>query len=112
VTGRIAGHLEAGYHELSNAKATVKGGNGKLYEHNLESFKELWREVGEKMATKWDVQAWFWRFGNITKESHHPWTGIGKQSMVLLHLLLQGSRETDVSINAHDGSLNHLPFTA
>lgn len=63
ITGRLTGHLESGYHESSNTKATVKGGDGKFWEHNVDSFKELWREVGEETGTRWDVHAWLWRFG-------------------------------------------------
>ncbi|CZR54639.1 uncharacterized protein PAC_04523 [Phialocephala subalpina] len=72
VTGRITGNLNAGYHELANAKATVRGGKGEIWEHNVESFKELWKEVGDETGTRWDCKAWFWRFGNHTGGDDKP----------------------------------------
>jgi SAM-dependent methyltransferase len=72
ITGRVTGNLEGGYHELSNAKATVKGGKGQIWEHNVDTLRKLWREVGEETGTKWDVKAWFWRFGNHTGGEDKP----------------------------------------
>jgi SAM-dependent methyltransferase len=72
ITGRLTGHLEVGYHVASNAKATTKGGDGKIWEHNVDSFKELWREVGDETGTHWDVKAWFWRFGIHTGGKDKP----------------------------------------
>ncbi|KAF8861917.1 hypothetical protein BDZ45DRAFT_799568 [Acephala macrosclerotiorum] len=72
VIGRITGNLNAGYHELTNAKATVKGGKGEIWEHNVESFERLWREVGDETGTRWDCRAWFWRFGNHTGGEGRP----------------------------------------
>jgi len=56
VAGRARGHLEAGYHELSNAKSTTKGGGGNIWEDNDESFKKLWGGVAEETGTIWDVK--------------------------------------------------------
>lgn len=61
VTGRLTGHDRSGYHEPANAKATTKGG-GEIWEHNTESFRELW----EKVEGKWDVRCWMWKFGTHT----------------------------------------------
>ncbi|KUJ12916.1 uncharacterized protein LY89DRAFT_721745 [Mollisia scopiformis] len=72
VTGRLTGNLNAGYHELANAKATVKGGRAEIFEHNVESFKKLWGEVGEETGTRWDCKAWFWRFGIHTGGEDKP----------------------------------------
>lgn len=72
VTGRVTGHLQAGYHELSNAKSTTKGGQAKIWEHDVESFEKLWKEVGKETGTQWDVKAWFWRFGNHTGGQDKP----------------------------------------
>ena len=62
VTGRMTGHLEAGYKGGANVKSTTKSG-GEIWEHNVESFKGLWGEVAKEVGQDWDVKAWFWRFG-------------------------------------------------
>lgn len=62
VTGRMTGHLNAGYHKGANVKSTMKSG-GDIWEHNAESFEGLWREVSEEMGQRWSVRCWFWRFG-------------------------------------------------
>jgi hypothetical protein len=62
VTGRMTGHLEAGYKGGANVRSTTKSG-GEIWEHNCESFERLWREVSEERGEKWDVKSWFWRFG-------------------------------------------------
>jgi hypothetical protein len=72
VTGRLTGNLNSGYHELANAKATVKGGEGKIWEHNVDSFKELWRDVANETGMRWDCKAWFWRFGIHTGGDDKP----------------------------------------
>jgi chemotaxis methyl-accepting protein methylase len=40
VTGRMTGHLDAGYKGGANVKSTTKSG-GDIWEHNVESFGEL-----------------------------------------------------------------------
>ncbi|KAL2070448.1 hypothetical protein VTL71DRAFT_13474 [Oculimacula yallundae] len=72
VTGRMTGHLEAGYHAGANVKSTTKSG-GDIWEHSPDSFKQLWHEVGEETGTKWDVQCWFWRFGIHTGLGKKDW---------------------------------------
>ena len=62
VTGRMTGHLAAGYKGGANVRSTTKSG-GEIWEHNCESFERLWREVSEERGEKWDVKSWFWRFG-------------------------------------------------
>jgi hypothetical protein len=62
VTGRMTGHLEAGYKGGANVKSTTKS-RGKIWEHNVESFKQLWGEVTREMEQNWEVNTWFWRFG-------------------------------------------------
>lgn len=72
VTGRMTGHLEAGYHTGANVMSTTKSG-GDIWEHNPESFQKLWKEVGEETGTEWDVQCWFWRFGIHTGLGKKDW---------------------------------------
>ncbi|KAE9371809.1 hypothetical protein N431DRAFT_342609 [Stipitochalara longipes BDJ] len=62
VTGRMTGHLEAGYIGGANVKSTTKSG-GEIWEHNCETFEKLWKEVSEERCEKWEVKSWFWRFG-------------------------------------------------
>jgi cyclopropane fatty-acyl-phospholipid synthase-like methyltransferase len=71
-TGSMAGHLQPGYKQGANVKATTKSG-GDIWEHNEESFKELWKSVGDEMGTKWDVNAWFWRFGLHSGLGRESW---------------------------------------
>lgn len=66
VTGRLTGHDVSGYHSPSNAKATTKTGNSQIWEHNVQSFLELWGQVERQTGTKWDVKAWMWKFGTHT----------------------------------------------
>lgn len=66
VTGRLTGHDIAGYHQPANAKATVKAGKGEIWEHNTESFRELWKRVERETGTEWDVKCWMWKFGTHT----------------------------------------------
>lgn len=70
VTGHMTGYLEAGYCSEANVKSTTKSG-GDVWEHNPESFKQLWLDVGEELRPKWGMQCWFWRFGIHT--------GLGKK---------------------------------
>lgn len=60
LVGRQVGHEEAG------AKAHRTNPDGEMFRHNVQSFKEMWEEVGKKTGTKWKVDASLSRadFGN------------------------------------------------
>lgn len=49
VLGRQAGNLEAGeqVHRTNAAQS--------MFRHNAESFRKMWKEVGEATGTKWRV---------------------------------------------------------
>lgn len=72
LTGRLTGHDRAGYHEASNAKATTKTG-GPIWEHNADSLKDLFKRVGDETGTKWNVDAWLWKFGTHTATGEEGW---------------------------------------
>jgi hypothetical protein len=73
----------------ANVKDTTKS-EGDVWEHNQESFKELWKSVGDEMGTKWDVKAWFWRFGLHSGLGREDW--FRQEEHGLLLLLLRGCR--------------------
>lgn len=72
VTGRLAGNVNSGCHELTTAKSTTKSGDGKMWQHSAESFKKLWREEAEATDTKWKVDCWLWRWGIHTGKKNDP----------------------------------------
>jgi hypothetical protein len=72
VTGRMTGHLEAGYKGGANVKSTTKSG-GEIWERNVKSFKKLWNEVAESTRERWVVKAWFWRFGIHSGLGREEW---------------------------------------
>lgn len=72
VTGRLTANDVSGYHSKSNAKATTRSG-GDIWEHNPDSFKELWELVGKQTGTKWDVKCWMWKFGIHTATGEEGW---------------------------------------
>jgi len=51
VVGRQIGHLEG----LEGPQASFQGGT--IFRHNAESFERMWKEVGEKTRSEWDVRA-------------------------------------------------------
>jgi len=81
ITGRLTGYDKAGYHKASNTKATTKTG-GMIWEHNAESFKELFEKVGQETGTKWDVKAWMWKFGTHTATGEKDWFRTEKHGIV------------------------------
>lgn len=49
VIGQQIGMLEAG--------EEARGGNRMIFKHNVESFKRMWAEIGQKTQSLWDVKA-------------------------------------------------------
>ncbi|RDL40145.1 Uncharacterized protein BP5553_00124 [Venustampulla echinocandica] len=50
IIGQQIGVLEA-------KEVTVAGGKRVMFKHNVESFEKMWKEVGEKTGTEWQVRA-------------------------------------------------------
>ena len=57
ICGRQVGNVNAGDFQHRTRP------HGKMFRHNPESWKSLWKEVGEETGTQWDVQV-----------SQQPWT--------------------------------------
>lgn len=72
VTGRCSGHVQSGYRGGAHTKATTKS-KGDIWEHNPDSIKKLWSEVGKDTGTEWDVQSWLWQFGSHTAGFKEGW---------------------------------------
>jgi hypothetical protein len=51
LVGRQVGNVRA--HE----KESAASGSGNMFLHNVESWKQMWKEIGEETGTKWEVQA-------------------------------------------------------
>jgi hypothetical protein len=51
VLGRQVGNVVAGETSRKTADPAKK-----MYRHNDESFKKMWRDLGEKTGTKWKVE--------------------------------------------------------
>lgn len=51
IVGRQVGNVEAG--EIANRVTTSK----MMFRHNDESWKAMWKEIGDETGTQWDVQA-------------------------------------------------------
>jgi SAM-dependent methyltransferase len=49
IVGQQIGSLKPGPMEV--------GSGSKMYKHNVETFENMWREVGEKTGSKWKVSA-------------------------------------------------------
>jgi hypothetical protein len=49
ILGQQIGSIDAGPMDMSSGS--------KMYKHNVESFKKMWKEVGEKTGTEWEVRA-------------------------------------------------------
>ncbi|PQE16317.1 methyltransferase domain-containing protein [Rutstroemia sp. NJR-2017a WRK4] len=44
-----------------------------VWEHNEESFTEMWKEAGRRTSSEWSVNTAFWRWGVNTKTGEPGW---------------------------------------
>jgi hypothetical protein len=72
VTVRATGHFASWQYEPSNAKSTTRGGQAKIWEHNVESSEKLLKEVGVETATKVGCEGSVLGFGNHTRGEDKP----------------------------------------
>lgn len=63
ITGRCTGHVKEGYYGGENTKQTTKS-RGDIWEHNAESIKKMFADVGTETGTEWEVNSEFWQFGS------------------------------------------------
>ena len=56
VLGCQVGHREA--REIGTAWGGGGGGGTVVFHHNVESFENMWRQVGRETGTRWAIEAW------------------------------------------------------
>ncbi|KAK4448431.1 hypothetical protein QBC34DRAFT_113536 [Podospora aff. communis PSN243] len=59
----------------------VTAGKRVIFKHNVETFKKMWKEVGEKMGTEWKVGAWLRDGMGIDGQTSKHWDEPGAKRL-------------------------------